>query len=262
MKAVILAAGKGQRLQKYASGMPKGMLNFAGKALIEWQVNHLRDCGISDISVVTGYAGDKIKIDGIKYYKNLYYDTTNMVASLMCCSEEFNDDILICYADILYERRLIRQIASEKGDYVVLADIDWKNYWQMRYGQIDFDIESFKIDEQKRIINIGQDCQDPTEIDARYIGLLKFSKAGIDRAKRLYNSACEKYGLSPWGEIKRCPQKAYMTDLLEKLISLGEEIHASLVSKGWVEFDTNEDYELLSKLWLNNDLYRLIDLNK
>ena len=85
---------------------------------------------------------------------------------------------------------------------------------------------------------------------------------GIDRANKLYNAACEEYGLSNWGEIKRCPQKAYMTDLLEKLIALGDDVQASLVSKGWVEFDTNEDYELLNKLWLNKGLSRLIDLNK
>lgn len=262
MKAIILAAGKGQRLQKYALGIPKGMLDFAGKTLIEHQVECLRDCGISDISIVTGYAGNKIKISGVKYYKNLYYDTSNMVASLMCCSKEFNDDILICYADILYERRLIQQIESEKGDYIVLADIDWKNYWLLRYGQVDFDIESFKIDEDKRIIDIGQDCKDSTEIDARYIGLLKFSRAGITRAKKLYDDACKEYGLSDWGQIKRCPKKAYMTDLIEKLISLGDVVKASLVRRGWVEFDTNEDYELLNKLWLNNNLSQLIDLNK
>ena len=100
MKAVILAAGKGQRLQKYASGIPKGMLNFAGKALIEWQVEHLRDCGISDISVVTGYAGDKIKIEGIKYYKNLLYDTTNMVASLMFSNQRYYDQNTLHYINV------------------------------------------------------------------------------------------------------------------------------------------------------------------
>lgn len=262
MKAIILAAGKGQRLQKYATGIPKGMLNFAGKSLIERQVKHLRDCGIFDISIVTGFASDKINIEGVKYYKNECYEVTNMVASLMCCSDEFNDDILICYADILYERRLINQLIAAKGDFIVLADVEWKDYWEKRYGKVDFDIESFKIDESKRIIEIGKDCENSAEIDARYIGLLKFSRDGINRAKKLYEVACDKYGLSNWGDIRRAPQKAYMTDLLQKLILEGNDIQASLVSKGWVEFDTNEDFEFLNGLLHNNDLSRLIDLNK
>lgn len=262
MKAIILAAGKGQRLQKYASGIPKGMLKFAGKTLIEWQVDCLHDCGISDISIVTGFAGDKIKLSGIKYYKNQYYNETNMVASLMCCANEFDDDILICYADILYERRLVKQLMLEKGDYVVLADNDWKKYWKIRYGRIDYDVETFQIDKDKKIINIGQKCQDPLEIDARYIGLLKFSKNGLNKAKKIYETACIEYGRSNWGDIQRCPQEAYMTDLLEQIILSGNIVKASLVNNGWVEFDTNDDYELLNRLWANDGLSRLIDLNK
>ena len=41
MKAMILAAGKGTRLNKYTEFLPKGMLNFHGKSLIERQINQI-----------------------------------------------------------------------------------------------------------------------------------------------------------------------------------------------------------------------------
>lgn len=261
MKAIILAAGKGQRLRQYADGLPKGMLSFDGMPLIERQLQSLRGAGIEDITVVRGYERKKISFSGVKYYDNLSYDSTNMLASLMCAANEFTDDVLVCYADILYEKRLIQQLIAERGDYVVLADTDWKKYWQMRYGSINFDIESFKLIEGSRIAEIGQDCTNPAEIDARYIGLLKFSLKGILLAKSIYETAIKNCNNEKWGNIPRSPQKAYMTDLFQTLISNGECVMASLVKGGWVEFDTNQDYEFLSALSSNGDLYRLIDLN-
>lgn len=262
MKAIILAAGKGQRLNKYTEGLPKGMLPFAGKSLIEWQLQILRDSGIDDITIVRGYARDKITFNGVKYYDNLNFDNTNMLASLMCADREFTDDTLVCYADILYERKLIKQLLTEKGDFVVLADTGWKKYWLMRYGSINYDIESFKLCEKKRIIDIGQDCSNPKEIDARYIGLLKFSKNGLSIVKNMYDVAIKRCDGKCWGDIPRPPQKAYMTDLFQTLISGGETVTASLVKGGWIEFDTNNDYEFLSQLYADRNLYRLIDLNK
>ena len=70
MKAIILAAGQGTRLKKYTQDLPKGMLSFMGKTVIERQIEMYRKCGINDIIVVRGFAADKIKYEGIKYYMN------------------------------------------------------------------------------------------------------------------------------------------------------------------------------------------------
>ena len=77
MKAIILAAGMGTRLKKYTENLPKGMLCFEGKTIIERQIELYRKCGISDIIIIKGYAADKICYDGVKYYTNELYDTTN-----------------------------------------------------------------------------------------------------------------------------------------------------------------------------------------
>ena len=92
MKAIILAAGQGTRLKKYTQDLPKGMLSFMGKTVIERQIEMFRKCGINDIIVIRGFAADKIQYEGIKYYMNEDFANTNMVESLMCAKEEFNDD--------------------------------------------------------------------------------------------------------------------------------------------------------------------------
>ena len=101
MKAIILAAGQGTRLKKYTENLPKGMLQFAGKTIIERQIETYRKCGIDKIIIVRGFASDKITYDGITYYDNQEYANTNMVESLMTAKVEFDDDIIVSYSDIL-----------------------------------------------------------------------------------------------------------------------------------------------------------------
>ena len=110
MRAVILAAGKGTRMGKYTQNLPKGMLNFRGKTLIERQIETLRSAGISDIAIVTGYEADKINYENVTYFHNAKFDTTNMVESLMCAKDFIkNSDILVCYSDILYTKELVKK---------------------------------------------------------------------------------------------------------------------------------------------------------
>jgi len=78
-----LAAGQGTRLKKYTENLPKGMLSFMGKTIIERQIELYRQCGIKDISIIRGFAADKIQYEGVTYYTNEDYANTNMVESLM-----------------------------------------------------------------------------------------------------------------------------------------------------------------------------------
>ena len=63
-KALIVAAGLGSRLKNYTKNLPKCMLDFGGKTLLEHQISSYKNCGIYNISLVRGYKKDKIK------YKN------------------------------------------------------------------------------------------------------------------------------------------------------------------------------------------------
>ena len=187
MKAIILAAGMGTRLDKYTKDLPKCMLNFNGKTLIERQVETLRACGINEIVIVTGYMGNKIKIKNIKYYHNANYANTNMVASLLCAEKEFDDDVLVCYGDIIYEKRIAKQVIEAPVDIGVAVDIDYLKYWKARLGNWQKDIESFVIGKDGSIAEIGVPNCSLEEAKFRYVGLIKFSKKGIAILKKLYN---------------------------------------------------------------------------
>ena len=243
MKAIILAAGQGTRLKKYTENLPKGMLTFDGKTIIERQIEMYRVCGIDKIIVVRGFAADKISYEGITYYTNADYANTNMVESLMAAKDEFDDDVIISYSDILFEERLLRGMMQSGCDFACAVDDNWKEYWQLRYGRIDFDTESLAIDEDDNITELGLESPELDDIDARYIGLLKFSKEGLKYIENIMETAYKEFEDKPWQQSGKTVKKAYMTDLLNAIIETGKNVKAVHFNNGWIEFDTNEDYE-------------------
>lgn len=243
MKAIILAAGQGTRLKKYTKDLPKGMLDFMGETVIKRQIDIYKSAGFSSIIIIKGFEGDKINYTGVKYYTNEEYATTNMVESLVRAKEEFNDDIIISYSDILFDRKLLLEIMNNLNDYVVAVDDNWKEYWQYRYGKVDFDLESLEIDDENYIVSIGKENAKIEEIDSRYIGLLKFSSRGIKRILDIFNHDYEEYLNKPWKQSGKNIRNAYMTDLLQAVSEAGEKIKVHRFNNGWIEFDTNEDYE-------------------
>lgn len=252
MKAIILAAGMGTRMDKYTKDMPKCMLSFNGKTLIERQIETLRSTGIKNIIVVKGYMPEKISISGIKYYVNEDYTGTNMVETLMCAESEMDDEILVCYGDILYEKSVVEKVIQADVDVGVTVDTDYFDYWKARLDRWQEDVESLVIGKDGNIVEIGvPDC--PLEkAKVRYVGLIKFSKKGIGILKRVYYKNRKKY----FDKDKRFMnsksfKKMYMTDMLQLIINSGQKVYPIRVQHGWLEFDTNEDYEKAME-WLKN----------
>lgn len=260
MKAIILAAGQGTRLKKYTENLPKGMLSFSGKTIIERQIEMYRKCGVDKIIVVRGFAGDKINYTGITYYTNEDYENTNMVESLMTAKSEFDDDVIVSYSDILFEERLLKGMMESKTDFACAVDDNWKEYWQMRYGKVDFDTESLSIDGDSNIVELGLENPSLEDIDARYIGLLKFSKDGLKYIVDTMKAAYEEYLDKPWQQSGKVVKKAYMTDLLNAIIESGRKVKAVHFSNGWIEFDTNTDYENAMDWATNGKLSKIIEI--
>ena len=61
MKAIILAAGKGERLKDITQDLPKPMINYKGKPLLQHNIELCRSHGIKDIYINLHYLPDKIK---------------------------------------------------------------------------------------------------------------------------------------------------------------------------------------------------------
>ena len=258
MKGIILAAGMGTRLNEYTKDLPKGMLKVNGKTLINHQIKKMQNIGIEKIIIIKGYMPEKINYENITYYINKEYDNTNMVESLMCAADEFNDDCIVTYSDILFEEAILRSVLDSNFPIGVTVDFDFEDYWRSRLGSyFKEDMESLVIKNHK-ITSLGKSNPSENEIDGRYVGILKFSKEGLNKLHQVYtyskmNNVVSKYG-------KRFPKKWYMTDLLQRMIDLEYEVSPIKISRGWLEFDRNEDVEKLESWIKNGDISNYINL--
>lgn len=61
MKAMILAAGRGERMRPLTDSIPKPLLKVGGKALIEYHVEALARAGITELVINTAWHGDQIE---------------------------------------------------------------------------------------------------------------------------------------------------------------------------------------------------------
>ena len=243
IKAIILAAGRGTRLKKYANGLPKGMLEFEGKTLLERQIEILRRCDIYDISIVTGYAAEKIKFEGVRLFHNSRFAHTNMVESLMAARKVLEENVVVFYADILVEAGVLQTLIRSPGDIIVTVDTDWKSYWTARYGNISTDTESLVLDGQGSIVSLGVPDIPPEQMQARYVGLLRFSPQGMRVFKEIYDRVKASFHGKPWRHATAF-DLAFMTDMIQELIDQGYRVSACPVHGGWLEFDTDADLEV------------------
>ncbi|WP_418640766.1 N-acetylmuramate alpha-1-phosphate uridylyltransferase MurU [Sulfurimonas sp. ST-27] len=76
MKAMILAAGRGERMRPLSDTLPKPLLHVKGKALIEWHIEKLAQNGFEEIIINIAHLGYKIKEylgDGSRWHVKIHY---------------------------------------------------------------------------------------------------------------------------------------------------------------------------------------------
>ena len=261
MKAIILAAGEGKRLRPLTNNTPKCLVNLFGKSLLQWQIETFRSCQIDDISVVTGYRSELINLPRLKIFQNKKFETTNMVESLFCASQELSEQTIVSYGDIIFEKKVLDKLIQSKADFSVIVDKNWKRYWEIRFDNPLNDAESLKIDTDDNITSIGQKTQKIDEIEGQYIGLMKFQNTGLEKIKKFYEkiksqSTNNSNPINPLVSF----QQLFMTDFLQGLINDGCKLKAVEIENGWLELDTINDYNKYTELYSKNKLSEFIDL--
>ena len=242
MRAIIIAAGKGVRLKHYTENLPKCMLKFGGKTLLQRQIEVLKANGVTDISIIKGYQKEKINYQGFKYYINDRYEHNNILNSLMYAEPGMNTNVIISYADILYEKTVVSRLLESRHDISIVVDIDWKGYYKGRKDHPIQEAENVIFDPNNRVVEIGKIMTRKHDVHGEFIGMMKLTKRGTDIFKRHFHRAKQLF----WGKsFVRASvfEKAYLTDMIQDMVDMGVDIHCVIIERGWKEIDTVEDYE-------------------
>jgi len=236
-KVIILAAGAGNRLRPYTNDQPKSMIKLGEQTLIGRQLHTLELSGLTDILIVTGYLKEKIEALGYPTIENPDWETTNMVMTLWCAFDELEEDIIISYADIIYQKNVLEALLGGNDDISIVVDRGFRKYWEFRFKNPLNDAESLLISSKGYLQSIGQKVASLDEIDAQYIGLMRFKGEGLNILKNYMTSISKTDRFA----------KMYMTDLLQDIINQGEHLKAITINHGWLEIDSVEDYEAAQK---------------
>lgn len=123
MRAIILAAGRGRRLEPVLSGTPKCLLEFGGRPLVDYQIEAFRYAGIEELVIVVGYEQQQVrtKLRGYPvstvFIENPLYDTTNTLYSLWLAREYFDESFFYANGDVLFDYRLVERLVAGKTGF-------------------------------------------------------------------------------------------------------------------------------------------------
>ena len=232
MNAIILAAGRGSRLKSLTKNNPKSFLKIYGKTLIERQIENLYAVGIKNISLVVGYKKEKFLYLKKKLFLNKNWNNTNMIYSLFKSKKWlFNCDCIICYSDIIYDKKILKQLLNHKSDFVIPYNLNWKQNWKDRYKNPLKDLETFQI--SNGLINeIGNKPKNYKDIQGQFMGLVKISKKNSRKLFHFYINL-----------KKNVQKKIHFTNFLDLLIKSKKfSIRGFGTKHYWYEIDNQKDY--------------------
>lgn len=120
LKAIILSAGEGSRMRPLTLTKPKTMLPVAGKPIIQYNIESLRDNGITDILLIVRYKEEIVRNyfgDGSDFGVNISYKTQKDflgTANAISYGEDFIDDsIIVLNGDIILDDVIIHEIIKK-----------------------------------------------------------------------------------------------------------------------------------------------------
>lgn len=232
MKALILAAGRGQRMGHLTEEKPKCLNEVFGRSLLEWQIDAMKSAGVTQIAIVTGYRREQLAHRGLVEFNNPQWETTNMVSSLACASQWLeSDEVIVSYSDIFYTADAIKALDSITATLAITYDPNWFDLWSRRFEDPLSDAETFRLKSDSTLAEIGQKPRSVDEVEGQYMGLLKFTPTAWNQVQSIRST------LPP-----ETRDRLQMTKLLQLIIEKGIlPIHAVPYHGQWGEVDSESD---------------------
>ena len=251
MKAIILSAGQGSRLGHLTAERPKCLIDFAGRSLLDRQLDTLAACGIDEVVVVTGFRDDQIeaslarRVGGprVRTVFNPFYKVADNLGSLFVAREHLDGDVLVWNGDTLVSEALMARVAGNRGQDGICVTIDRKD----RYDDDDMKVIA---DDDGRLRAIGKRIVEG--VNAESIGLLAFRGQGAARFREAIEKAMRtSEGTTIW----------YLR-VIHHLAQNGEVWTYDIAGEQWGEVDFPEDVAGAEALCAEWDAARLVEVRK
>lgn len=233
--AVVLAAGQGKRMGSEELKLPKVMFELAGKPMIRYSVDNIKNAGISDIVVVVGYEKEKVmdylggEVEYVEQFERLGTGHATAMAKEKVKGKA--KWLLVCYGDMpLFQpgtiKKLLAKIKKEKPTIGMLTvKFDDPEFWA--YGRI---VRSASGDIEK---NVEQKDCDPEELKIKE----------CNPSFYIFDNAWF------WNNIMKlstanAQKEYYLTDMVGLAVSQGKQIAGMPVGEEWEALGINNPQQL------------------
>jgi choline kinase len=228
MRAVILAAGRGSRLNGHVSAAPKALLDIGGLSLIQRQIRALRQLGIHDIVVVVGCEAERVKQHcgpGLTFVENADFATTNSLYSLWLARPLLQDGFVVLNCDVLFHTQLLGDLLTARHDAALM----------LAYREPDappLGDEEMKVRVRGGRVVAMSKAMNPADADGENVGMVRFDPSAVPTILRHMDAIIDGGSRRDWAP------RAFEAFAKERpLYAIG--------TRGfpWSEIDFPEDYE-------------------
>ncbi|WP_462247408.1 phosphocholine cytidylyltransferase family protein [Ekhidna sp.] len=191
--AVILAAGRGTRLQPYTFDIPKGFMPVGDERLIERSVRLLKENGIKNVIIGTGHLHEHYEKfaqeNGLTTFLSPDFATTGSFHTLIYGSENIKGDFLLLESDLLYHSDAIKGLLHHSAQDVILTS-----------GFTQSNDEVYVEIVNGNLKNLSKKKEELNSVDAELVGIWKISMDLLEKLKQYHaeteNSANKDYEIA------------------------------------------------------------------
>lgn len=255
MRIIVIGAGRGRRLMPTTADAPKCFAEVEGKRLLDWALDAFRANGLDRICFIGGYQIDKVRADypQFTFRHNDNWENNNILASLFYAEDLMDEPFICCYSDVLFNAKIISKLAASSDDMALGVDTEWLTRYEHRTDHPPDDAEKVTVT-NGLVTRVHR--QIPTEqAYGEYIGVAKFSAAGASLLRQYFHRSRERFASRPWREAAVF-EKAYKILLFQEMIEAGEHFAHVDTPGGYIEVDTQQDFEYARQHWTSRHIER------
>ena len=248
-RAVVLAAARGSELGALTESLPKAMLPVGDQPLLAHIAAAYRRAGIKDITVVRGFAKDRVALPGLAFVDNDDFADTQEVASLACALDARADAgaLVVSYGDVLFRRHLLDMLddaLAVPGGGAALAAIPVDTNWRQsrnrgadRHPDYVRCSRAFGRAAYSGPVWLEEMGESPgARTDGEWMGLVRFTPAG---------TAALRAAVADWRARDAAGfAAAGMSELLTRMAAAGGRILVVYTTGHWLDIDHVDDLVL------------------
>lgn len=217
MQAVILAAGVSSRLSTVTNGKPKCLVEVGGRTLLEHQVSNLKDCGVREVIIVTGYCNTTLEREapaGCRFVHNPYFASTNSLFSFSCVYDVISGPFIMMNSDVFAHPEIYRRVACAGGTVLSMDSSSGHDDEHMKVQLRDGLVQGIAKTLARELVNgenvgIIKFCQDGAfamlaaarEMTGEEAGRNMWAPAAVDRISAELPVGAVDVADLPWVEI-------------------------------------------------------------